>query len=599
MSNAAHAASKSGVPQAKVNVTKQGTRSLKPIAGRIASGVGNEIQQSPEVDAQVPRSGLGGNTRLSANHVPTPAANAITSSNLGFSGFNGLSHADQRLAGTLNYTNTQFSLEPPDQALCVGGNYVVESVNTALQVFYKNGTAATAPAALNQFFGLAPEINRSTLTYGDFTSDPKCYYDSGTQRWFLTMLQIDIVPSTGNYGQHSHLEIAVSQSSDPTGSWNFYSIDTTDDGTNNTPSHTGCPCFGDQPLIGADANGFYVTTNEFPIATNGFNGTQIYAMSKTGLESGTQPTAVQLDAGALPTPDAGGIWYSIQPATTPPYGTFATNTEYFLSALQFSSAQPLDNRIAVWALTGTNTLGDSTPTVSLTNAIVSSEVYGQPGNAQQAPGSTPLGSTWITDPSICQKPTNTNGCSAQPENLLAGNDDRMNQVVYAAGELWSGVNTVIQPPNGPTRVGIAYFIVTPSVSNGQVSGTMANQGYIAANQENVLFPSIGVNASGSGVIGFTLVGPDYYPSAAYAPIDATNGAGAIHIAGAGAGPADGFTGYAPFSPTGASGRTERWGDYSAAVADSDGSIWLATEYIPGTPRTLLANWGTYISHVTP
>ena len=42
----------------------------------------------------------------------------------------------------------------------------------------------------------------------------------------------------------------------------------------------------------------------------------------------------------------------------------------------------------------------------------------------------------------------------------------------------------------------------------------------------------------------------------------------------------------------------RWGDYSAA---EDGTIWTATEWIPGTfgyPR-FLANWGTFIGNVSP
>ena len=40
----------------------------------------------------------------------------------GFAGFDGLNHKDQRNAGTpgTKYENSQFSLEPPDQALCVG-----------------------------------------------------------------------------------------------------------------------------------------------------------------------------------------------------------------------------------------------------------------------------------------------------------------------------------------------------------------------------------------------------------------------------------------------------------------------------------------------
>ena len=45
--------------------------------------------------------------------------------------FHGLNHRDQRLANGGN----QFSLEPPDQALCVGNGYTVESVNSVLRVY--------------------------------------------------------------------------------------------------------------------------------------------------------------------------------------------------------------------------------------------------------------------------------------------------------------------------------------------------------------------------------------------------------------------------------------------------------------------------------
>lgn len=529
--------------------------------------------------------------RVPADHVPTPASNPIASSNLDFAGFNGLTHRDQRLAGTGAYANTQFSLEPPDQGLCVSSSYVVETVNTALRTFTSAGAPLTPPVALNQFFGLAPEIIRTTpLVFGDFTSDPKCYYDTSTNRFFLTLLQLDVDSSTGAFTGRSHLEFAVTATGNPTGSWNLFSVDVTDDGNNGTPSHPNCPCFGDQPLIGADSNGFYISTNEYSISPFGayFNGAQIYAMDKVALAGGSLPVVVAIDAGAIAAPD-GGTWYTVQPATTPPGGTYATNTEFFLSALEFFGT--LDNRIAVWALTGTNTLSSATPSVVLLHTVIGSEVYGFPlPSAQQKDGPKPLADTFIS--LVFGGPTNPK----EKLEFLASNDDRMQQVVYANGMLWSGLNTVLKTLNGPTRAGIAYFVVSPSVSGGQVYGSMVKQGYVSVNNEYVLFPSIGVNAAGNGVMTFTLVGPDYYPSAAYALIDASNGAGAVHIAAAGAGPDDGFTGYHFF---GSPDRVARWGDYSAAVASPDGKIWFAIEYIPGGLRTVLANWGTFIGNVSP
>ena len=47
----------------------------------------------------------------------------------------------------------------------------------------------------------------------------------------------------------------------------------------------------------------------------------------------------------------------------------------------------------------------------------------------------------------------------------------------------------------------------------------------------------------------------------------------------------------------------RWGDYSAATADENGNIWIATEFIPakssGIPGTgtFFAHWGTFVARV--
>ncbi len=575
--------------QVNTSLTLRGTTTFQKSAlakEPALGGPSTEIQTEPGVvGAEIAHFGSSA-ARIKSAGVPTPAGSPVAASNPGFSGFNGLTHLDQRLAGTGAYNNTQFNLEPPDQALCVSEGFVVESINTAVIVYSHAGAALTAPTAINQFFNLAPEVERTPpVRYGDFTSDPKCYFDPETSRWFLTVLQIDVNPVTRAEGPGTHIEIAVSATSDPTGTWNLFAIDTRDDGTFGTPSHPNCPCFPDQPLIGADANGFYVSVNEFPLYVNGFNGAQVYAMSKFALAAGTLPTVVQIDALTWLFP-YGGPSYSLQPATVPPGGAYAPDTEYFLSALEFTGG--VDNRIAVWALTGTGTLGEVSPSLQLHLAVIRSEVYGQPPDAQQKNGPRPLAETWLAQVYGAKTPP------VEPLEFLAANDDRMNQVVFADGKLWSGVNTVVKTRNGPARVGVAYFIVAPSWSStGALMGTVVNQGYVAVNQENTLFPSIGVNPQGKGVITFTLVGPDYYPSAAYALIDATNGAGPVHIAAAGFAPEDGFSGYAVFGGA----RTARWGDYSAAVAGPDGSIWFAVEYIPNLPRSVLADWGTFIGNV--
>jgi hypothetical protein len=127
-----------------------------------------------------------------------------------------------------------------------------------------------------------------------------------------------------------------------------------------------------------------------------------------------------------------------------------------------------------------------------------------------------------------------------------------------------------------------------------LSAAVSHQGYLAAADQNVLFPSIGVSAAGKAVMAFTVVGPDSFPSAAYSVLDPSTGPGPIHIAAAGRFPDDGFTGYKELAGGHGVGR---WGDYSAAVADASGNVWMASEYIHDLlppVRTLNANWATFI-----
>lgn len=561
--------------------------SIGPVTHNANQSTAND-QVRPETDRD-PKS-ANSNTSPSLPPPPTtnpnPAGRTVVTTNAGATGFNGLTHADQRLAGTGAYTNTQFSLEPPDQGLCVNSNFVVEGVNNALAVYSKSGTTLSGPTALSQFFGFAPEINRVTGVTGPFISDPKCLYDSGVNRWFLTELELDNGSNAGATGRSFQL-VAVSQTSDPTGTWALFKFDTTDDGLNGTPNHAGCPCFGDQPLIGTDNNGFYITTNEFGA---GFNGAQVYAISKQKLAHAAQdntsiPPVLHIDASSYLVP-FGGLSYSIQPAVRPAGDQNNNNDnnddnnnggiEYFLSALQFGNPpyQVLDNRIAAWALTNTNTLRNAHPNLALSVKVIGSETYGQPNPTTQKAGPIPFGTSL-----------------GDTEELINTNDDRMNQVVFTHGVLWAGVNTII---GDGTYTGIAYFGVHPSWNHGHLNAQMAHQGYVAVAGNTVIYPSVGVNADGKGIVAFTLVGPNYFPSAAYTYIGEDDHQGKVHIIGAGAAPDDGFTGYPQFT----GGNVARWGDYSAATVMPDGSVWAANEYIPNAPRTLFANWGTFIYHVS-
>src|SRR5262249_16759867 len=138
---------------------------------------------------------------------------------------------------------------------------------------------------------------------------------------------------------------------------------------------------------------------------------------------------------------------------------------------------------------------------------------------------------------------------------------------------------------GEERAGVAFFVVDAEVEGrGYVEGHVVRQGYVAVAGNNVTYPAIAVAPEGKGVMAFTLVGQDHFPTAGYAPVSAF-GVGALRVAAEGAGPQDGFSEYKTLSDP----LRPRWGDYGAAVADGR-NIWIASEYIAQT-----CDFATYVA----
>jgi hypothetical protein len=588
-------------------------------------------------------------------------------------GFEGLNHYQQRYTRGGN----QFSLEPPDQGLCVGNGYVLEAINDVLNVFNTSGqsvlpdnTASNIVSGfprnvnhavdLNSFYGYPAAVQRPAGPFGQFITDPSCLYDAATQRWFVVVLTLDRVPSTGALTGKNHLDIAVSNTANPTGTWTIYRVPVQDDGTDGTPDH-GCPanndgtghgpCLGDYPHIGADANGFYITTNEYAFFPDFvYMGAQIYAFSKAQLASGAATvTMTQFDTSHSGV--GGHPGFTVWPAQSPGANSFNLNTggtEYFLSSDAGDEAQcdsgtvchggtGTSTNLLVWTLTNTSSLNSASPALSLSNQVLTVGQYGippkqhQPGSGSTPDTNVPQGYCLNDETTVtiagtgCWKLLVGAAAHAAGAEVIASpdsNDTRMQQVMYANGKLWGALDTALTV-GGNNRAGIEWFIVNP------VSGRLVMQGYLGAAGYDFTYPAIGVTASGRGVMAFTATGNTLNPSAGYAPIDASVGVGGWNVVPGGEGAAvdDGFSGYK--QQRFPAGIRSRWGDYGAAAVDGN-SIWIASEYIghacnytdwggpffmggtgdnllgtcgganhgPGG-RTALANWSTFISKFTP
>ena len=241
-----------------------------------ANLAGPENPLDPELYRVHSREGqeLEGGDAIHEGERPAPHA-TVTQGVSGIGGgtsFDALNHFDSRY----NDGGNQFSGEPPDQGLCASTTREFEIVNSAVQVYTTSGHAliagtpaipGTAPVglSLNEFFGVPTSFVRPDGPFGPFVFDVSCTFDRATQRWFVLADWLSLDPATGDFSGPGGFYIAVSRTPRPLGSFDVYSVDTTNNGTNGTPNHH-CSsgfCFGDYPHMAIDRASLVVTTNEY------------------------------------------------------------------------------------------------------------------------------------------------------------------------------------------------------------------------------------------------------------------------------------------------------------------------------------------------
>ena len=149
--------------------------------------------------------------------------------------------------------------EPPDTQIAVGPNSVVEATNASLTVWSKTGAFISATDLNILFFGSPP--------FDYAFSDPRIVYDAASSRWFLTGLA---------FGASSNTSLlAVSGTSDPSGSWITYGLVT----SNLLP---------DQPKLGVSADKVVISWNDFSNPTT-FAGEETQVVQKSDLLGSVSP----------------------------------------------------------------------------------------------------------------------------------------------------------------------------------------------------------------------------------------------------------------------------------------------------------------------
>ncbi|RFN57847.1 GEVED domain-containing protein [Marixanthomonas ophiurae] len=133
---------------------------------------------------------------------------------------------------------------PPDPTGAVGPNHYVHAVNLVVKIFDKSGSLLAGPTFLGDFLGS-----------GNNSGDPIVLYDQLADRFFVS--QFD----TGN----DSLIIGVSETSDPTGSYNVYEFP--------------LDAFPDYPHYSVWPDAYYLTANKF-------SGNTTYALERDALLAG-------------------------------------------------------------------------------------------------------------------------------------------------------------------------------------------------------------------------------------------------------------------------------------------------------------------------
>ncbi len=185
---------------------------------------------------------------------PTPLA-PVTTLN-----FDGVGNGFTGPAGTFTVQSA-----PPDTEGDVGPNHYVQVVNTDFAIFNKAGSPIFGPVPINtlwQGFG--------GLCQSDNDGDPIVIYDPIADRWVISQFAV-----TGANGTSvPYLQcVAVSQTADPTGSYNRYSF--------------GYNAFNDYPKMGVWPDAYYTSFNFFGTT---FQGGEICAYDRTSMLAGLPAT---------------------------------------------------------------------------------------------------------------------------------------------------------------------------------------------------------------------------------------------------------------------------------------------------------------------
>ena len=410
---------------------------------------------------------------------------------------------------------------PPDTYGEAGLDYYFQVVNTSYAIFNKTGEMIFGPYPNSMVWAGIPN--------NDNSGDAVVLYDEAANRWMFTQFSLPNYPSGPFYQM-----IAVSQTSDPTGSWYRWQYE--------------FPLMPDYPKFGVWQDGYYMSSNNF--GNQGFANNGAYGYDRTAMLAG-DPDAVRI---SFTLQAGGGGFNTIYPADCdgqlPPAGT----PNYFgfikRSAPQYFGFYEFQ---ADFATPANSTFGSliQLPVTSFTS---------------QLNGIPQLGTNRV---------------------LETLSDRLMYRIQYRRFDGNDAIVTNHTVNVGSWRAGVRWYEFRKTTGNWSVyqEGT-----YAPADGHSRWMGSIAIDTSGSIALGYSISSSTLYPGIRYTgrlkndpPGQMTMTEKSI-IEGGGC-------------QTGIWSGRSRWGDYSAMSVDpaNPTTFWYSTEYYATTSSS---GWSTRIGSFT-
>ena len=366
---------------------------------------------------------------------------------------------------------------PSDMALAVSENFVVQIVNSAVNVYDKRGNAQSGyPKSINDFFSLPANA---------FTTDPRAFYDWENHRFLIVMLLESDLHQSDNVGS---LLIAASQTHDPRLGWWTYNPAFQIGNTGECPDY---PTLGHDSTnwgSGGTKGGFYVGINQFDTPCASLIQNYMFLIPKDAVYSGGgfgAPTWSGFTDGPLVD--------TIQAANITGRGDKLGAVLMVNSFnINFGGGQCRNgcNGLILWTITNPFASGSLSATV-----IGTVNNYSLPPNAHE-PGCT------------------TFGCIETIDTRITG------QVKYNAGSLWGSLDT---DGSGGGAVGshTLWFEVRPQTdANSNLTGATELQedcffcGGQGTNGSS-FFGTIGADPEGNATLVYNFSDDSSYPGTAY------------------------------------------------------------------------------------